>query len=69
MESLKDGKDPAEIDRAKAIAEIAQVIINSAKVEVEYLRVAGGKGSGFIAGNAVETPAGIVGVTRHHLGG
>lgn len=37
-----------EIERAKAIANVAQVIINSAKVEVEHLKVAGGKGTGFI---------------------
>lgn len=27
-----------DIDRAKAIAEVAQTIINSAKVEVDYIR-------------------------------
>ena len=35
------------IDRAKAVAEVAQTIINSAKVEVEFLKVTRGKGSGF----------------------
>ena len=37
-----------DIDRAKAIADVGQTIINSAKVECEFLKVAGGKGSGFI---------------------
>ncbi len=41
--------DPKEIERAKAIADTAQVIINSAKVEVDFIKAAGGKGgSGFI---------------------
>ena len=37
-----------EIERAKAICDVSQAIINSAKVEVEHLKVIGGKGSGFI---------------------
>jgi sporulation protein YlmC with PRC-barrel domain len=58
-----------DIDRARAVADVAQVIINSAKVEVEHLKVAGGKGSGFINGNPADVPAGVVSITRHHLGG
>ncbi|WP_175725468.1 hypothetical protein [Burkholderia ambifaria] len=60
LEALNGQEKPMEIDRAKAIAEVAQVIINSAKVEVEHLKVAGGKGTGFI--NAT-------GSTTHRLGG
>lgn len=41
--------DPKEIGRAKAIADTAQVIINSAKVEVDFIRATGNPGgSGFI---------------------
>jgi hypothetical protein len=32
MEALLDEDKPLELDRAKAIADIAQVIVNSAKV-------------------------------------
>ena len=39
MEALLDEEKPIELDRAKAIADIAQVIINSAKVEVDYVKV------------------------------
>lgn len=46
LRSLRD--DKMEIARAKAIAEIAQTIINSAKVEVDYINAAGGTGSGFL---------------------
>lgn len=48
LEALKDKEKPMDIDRAKAVAEVAGKIIDSAKVEVDYLRVAGGRGSGFI---------------------
>lgn len=48
LRSLTDKADPMEIERAKAVADIGQTIINSAKVEIDYLRVAGGAGTGFI---------------------
>lgn len=37
-----------DIERAKAVAEVAKVIVDSAKVEVDHMKIAGGKGSGFI---------------------
>lgn len=46
LRALRDGS--MEIARAKAIAEVAQVVINSAKVEVDYINAAGGTGSGFL---------------------
>lgn len=48
IESLLDPDKPMDIDRAKAVADVAQTIINSAKVEVDYLRQTGGNGTGFI---------------------
>jgi len=49
IEALKDQDKPMELDRAKAISDVAQTIINSAKVEVEMLKATGGSsGSGFI---------------------
>jgi hypothetical protein len=41
IEQLKDPETPMEIDRAKAICAVAQTIINSAKVEVDYLKMGG----------------------------
>lgn len=38
---LKDKESPLELDRAKAICQVAQTIINSAKVEVDYLETVG----------------------------
>lgn len=48
LKGLQDRTNPMEIERAKAITDVAQVIINAAKVEVEHIRVTGGEGSGFI---------------------
>jgi predicted RNA methylase len=47
IEQLKDGD--MQIDKAKTIADVAQVIINSAKVEVDYLKVTDqAQGTGFM---------------------
>ena len=47
IEMLKDGD--MEIDKARAISEVAQVIINSAKVEVQFLKEMGSnRHTGFI---------------------
>lgn len=38
LEALRDENNPMELDRAKAIAEVAQVVINSARAEIEFAR-------------------------------
>lgn len=49
LEQLKDKDNPMEIERAKAISDIAQTIINSAKVEIEHQKVTGATSTtGFI---------------------
>lgn len=39
LEALKDEEKPMDLKRAHAISEVAQTIIESAKVEVEFLNV------------------------------
>ena len=49
IEALRDKDEPMEIERARAIADVAQTIINSAKVEVEMAKTLGrGPAGGFI---------------------
>jgi hypothetical protein len=38
LEALKDRDKPMDLDRARAISEVAQTVINSAKVEVDLLK-------------------------------
>ena len=48
IEGLKAGT--LELDKARAIADLGQTVINSAKVEVDFLRATGKtQGSGFLA--------------------
>lgn len=48
IEALKDKDAPMDIERARAVADVAQVIVNSAKVEVAHMQVTGANGTGFI---------------------
>lgn len=58
LEALRDTEKPMEIERARAISQVANSIIESAKVEVKFLDLVGGKGSGFVGeAAAVTAPA------------
>jgi hypothetical protein len=39
LEALKDTDKPMELERASAIANVARVIVDTAKVEVEFAKV------------------------------
>lgn len=46
MDSLKEGKMDVKV--AQTINESAQVLVNSAKVEVQFMRLTNGNGTGFV---------------------
>lgn len=48
IEALLDEDHPMDIDRAKAVAEVGKVLIDSAKVEVDFIKQTGANGTGFI---------------------
>lgn len=50
LEALQDKDDPMDIDRAKAIAEVGKVLVDSAKVEVAFISATDGQApsTGFI---------------------
>ena len=65
-------------DQARQISDLAQVVVNSAKVEVEHLRLVDGARSKFLPAPDPDLadrtpkatwPPGITGVTRHRLEG
>jgi hypothetical protein len=56
LEALKDDEKPMEIARAQAIADVAKVIVESAKVEVAFLKVTGAvKSTDFLPNSDTET--------------
>lgn len=65
LEALKDKDAPMELDRARTISEVAQTIINTAKVEVDFLRQTGQtQGTGFVQLPAPEVPPGAPRLVR-----
>jgi hypothetical protein len=66
LDDLRDRENPLEVDRAKAIAQVAGVLVDTAKVEIDYLKVTGGQKSEFIE-PAQELPKGIVGIRQHRI--
>lgn len=51
MEMLKEGDPRMDVEKAKAMAQLGQALVASAKVEVDYLKATGGQatlGSDFI---------------------
>lgn len=58
LEDLRDKDKPMDIARAKAIANVAAAIVNSAKVENEYMKLTGAQGTGFIPVKAIERKPG-----------
>jgi len=48
LSDLRDKKNPMDPNRARAVAQVAGVIVDTARVEVEYLRATAGKHSGFM---------------------
>jgi hypothetical protein len=71
LQAVKDGS--LDLDRARAVNEIGKTLVDTAKVEVDYLRATGGGESSFIdsaigADNLPEQlPNGITAITRHRL--
>ena len=41
LEKLNDEDNPMDLERARTVADVAQVLVNSAKIEVEHMKVAG----------------------------
>lgn len=73
---LRDRANPMEPDRARAVADVARVMVDSAKVEVEYIKATGAPKSDFIEPPVTTTPqlaspfpTAQSGVTRHRLQG
>jgi len=68
LEALKDKDQPMDLARAKAISDVAQTIINVAKVEVDMVKAVGAEvptTGGFF--NLLPAPAESRDVAKHAL--
>jgi hypothetical protein len=77
LESVKKGD--LDLERARAVNELAKTIVDTARVEVDFIRATDGTESSFLTngqaahnpkpalGSTEPLPNGIVGITRHAL--
>lgn len=77
LADLRNRDNPMEPDRARAVAQVASVLVDTAKVEVDYLKATHQERSGFLEEPAQVTsdsstaglPNGISSITRHRIAG
>ncbi len=50
LASLRDKESPMEPDRARAVASVASVLVDTARIEVDYIKATGQDVSNFIDG-------------------
>lgn len=78
LADLRNRDNPMEPDRARAVAQVAAVLVDTAKVEVEYLKTTGQDRSDFLETKAdsrlthlgaemAGLPNGISSITRHRI--
>jgi hypothetical protein len=67
LQGLKDGT--LDVERAKAISEVSQTIINSAKVEVEAARLVEASTAPKFLGGEQPMPQGITSIRQHRIKG
>lgn len=66
LADLRDRKNPMEPDRARAIAQVSGVLVDSARVEVEYIKATGQDVSNFIDG--MQAPAIVAAIANTTTG-
>ncbi|MCY1215355.1 hypothetical protein D9M68_540830 [compost metagenome] len=73
LADLRNRDNPMEVERARAVADVARVLVDSAKVEVDFIKASGATGSEFlqqeqqVTSVATSLPPGITGIRRHVL--
>lgn len=48
LAGLRDRENPMDVDRARAVAQVASVLVDSAKVEIDYIKATGADRSDFL---------------------
>lgn len=71
LADLRNREKPMDLDRARAVADVARVLVDTAKVEVDYIKATSASGSQFLESTDGATnpslPNGITGVRQHRL--
>ena len=63
LRDVRDGK--IDLDRAKAVNALAATLVDTARVEVDFIRATDASESKFLAPPDKPLPAGITAITQH----
>lgn len=66
LADLRNRENPMEPDRARAVAQVASVLVDSAKVEVDYLKATGQQSAPFLE-TPPDAPYVGIGAETHHV--
>jgi hypothetical protein len=61
LASLRDRENPMDVDRARAVAQVAGVLVDSAKVEVDYIKATGAQGDSLFISPLNSDPTRLLG--------
>ena len=68
LRALRDPENPMDCERARAISEVAKVMTDTAKVEVDFMRVTETiTGTGFFENKPEVLPPGITAIRQHKI--
>ena len=68
LRALRDHENHMDCERARAISEVAKVMTETAKVEVDYMRVTETiTGTGFFEQKQETLPQGITAIRQHKI--
>ncbi|KAA1013001.1 hypothetical protein FVF58_09425 [Paraburkholderia panacisoli] len=57
LAALRDRDNPMDVDRARAVAQVAGVLVDSAKVEVDYIKATGTEGESVFMASVTNDPS------------
>ncbi len=57
LADLRCRDNPMDVERARAVAHVASVLVDTAKVEVDYIKATGAERSDFLEGVSQHLPA------------
>jgi hypothetical protein len=61
LAALRDRENPMDVDRARAVAQVAGVLVDSAKVEVDYIKATGSTGDSLFISPLNSSPDRLLG--------
>ncbi|MFX1675168.1 hypothetical protein PWR63_23460 [Paraburkholderia sp. A2WS-5] len=61
LAALRDRENPMDVDRARAVAQVAGVLVDSAKVEVDYIKATGATGDSLFISPLNSDPSRLLG--------